>query len=36
MSVTAPRGFVAGGMHSGIRRDAKDLALVRSVERATG
>ncbi|HXY86172.1 MAG TPA: bifunctional glutamate N-acetyltransferase/amino-acid acetyltransferase ArgJ [Gaiellaceae bacterium] len=36
MSVTAPRGFVAGGMHAGIRRDAKDLALVRSTAPAVG
>jgi glutamate N-acetyltransferase / amino-acid N-acetyltransferase len=37
MSVTAPKGFVASGVHCGIRkRDRRDLALVRSLEAATG
>jgi len=37
VTVTAPRGFVAGGVPSGIRRNGrKDLAIVRSVTRATG
>ena len=36
MSVTAPRGFVASGVHCGIRASAPDLALVRSLPRATG
>jgi glutamate N-acetyltransferase / amino-acid N-acetyltransferase len=37
MSVTAARGFVASGVHCGIRkRDRLDLALVRSVVPATG
>jgi glutamate N-acetyltransferase / amino-acid N-acetyltransferase len=37
MSVTAPKGFVASGVHCGIRkRDRRDLALVRSLEPATG
>ena len=37
MSVTAARGFVASGVHCGIRRnDRLDLSLVRSVVPATG
>jgi glutamate N-acetyltransferase / amino-acid N-acetyltransferase len=36
MSVTAPRGFVASGVHCGIRKAKPDLALVRSLARATG
>ncbi|HET9673575.1 MAG TPA: bifunctional glutamate N-acetyltransferase/amino-acid acetyltransferase ArgJ [Gaiellaceae bacterium] len=36
MSVTAAKGFVASGVHCGIRRSRLDLALVRSTERATG
>jgi len=32
----APAGFVASGVHSGIRREQKDLALVRAVAPATG
>jgi glutamate N-acetyltransferase/amino-acid N-acetyltransferase len=38
MSVTAPKGFVAAGVHAGIRKkkDRRDLALVRSLERAVG
>jgi glutamate N-acetyltransferase/amino-acid N-acetyltransferase len=37
MSVTAAKGFVASGVHSGIRKkDRLDLALVRSTVPATG
>ena len=36
MSVTAARGFVAAGVHAGIRRSAPDLAVLRSVEPAVG
>ncbi len=36
MSVTAAKGFVASGVHCGLRRSSRDLALVRSTERATG
>ena len=37
MSVTAATGFVASGVHCGIRKSgAKDLAVVRSLPRATG
>jgi glutamate N-acetyltransferase/amino-acid N-acetyltransferase len=37
VSVTAPKGFVATGVHCGIRKgDRRDLALVRSLEPATG
>ncbi len=36
MSVTAPRGFVASGVHCGIRSSAPDLAVVRSMPRSTG
>jgi glutamate N-acetyltransferase/amino-acid N-acetyltransferase len=36
MSVTAAQGFVASGLHCGIRRNAPDLALVRSTGPATG
>ncbi len=36
MSVTAARGFVAAGVHAGIRREKKDLALVRSTTPGTG
>ena len=36
MSVTAARGFVASGVRCGIRRNAPDLALVRSTVPATG
>ncbi len=37
MSVTAPKGFVATGVHCGIRKkERRDLALVRSLEPATG
>jgi glutamate N-acetyltransferase/amino-acid N-acetyltransferase len=37
MSVTAPKGFVAAGVHCGIRKNGRrDLAVVRSLEPATG
>ncbi|HJV29889.1 MAG TPA: bifunctional ornithine acetyltransferase/N-acetylglutamate synthase, partial [Gaiellaceae bacterium] len=36
MSVTAAPGFVASGVHCGIRRRHSDLALVRSAVPATG
>jgi glutamate N-acetyltransferase/amino-acid N-acetyltransferase len=36
VSVTAAQGFVACGVHCGIRRSRTDLAVVRSTERATG
>jgi glutamate N-acetyltransferase/amino-acid N-acetyltransferase len=36
MSVTAAKGFVASGVHSGLRRSAPDLAIVRSLTPATG
>jgi glutamate N-acetyltransferase/amino-acid N-acetyltransferase len=36
MSVTAADGFVASGVHAGIRREQKDLALVRSTTPGTG
>jgi glutamate N-acetyltransferase/amino-acid N-acetyltransferase len=36
MSLTAAQGFVASGVHCGIRRERLDLALVHSVPRATG
>jgi glutamate N-acetyltransferase / amino-acid N-acetyltransferase len=36
VSVTAAKGFVASGVHCGIRRERADLALVRSIPRATG
>jgi glutamate N-acetyltransferase/amino-acid N-acetyltransferase len=36
MSVTAAKGFVAAGVHAGIRRNAKDLAVVRSTLPAVG
>jgi glutamate N-acetyltransferase/amino-acid N-acetyltransferase len=36
MSVTAARGFVASGVHAGIRHSKLDLAIVRSEERALG
>ena len=36
MSVTAAKGFVASGVHSGLRRSAPDLAIVRSTAPATG
>jgi glutamate N-acetyltransferase/amino-acid N-acetyltransferase len=36
MSITSPQGFVASGVHAQIRKDRKDLALVRSLPQATG
>jgi glutamate N-acetyltransferase/amino-acid N-acetyltransferase len=36
MTVTAPGGFVASGVHCGIRRREPDLALVHSMQRAVG
>lgn len=36
MSVTAARGFVANGVACGIRKRAPDLAVIRSLEEATG
>ena len=36
MSVTAPRGFVAAGVHAGIRRARPDVALVRSAIPSVG
>jgi len=36
MSVTAAKGFVAAGVHAGIRHSKLDLAIVRSTEPAVG
>jgi glutamate N-acetyltransferase / amino-acid N-acetyltransferase len=36
MSVTAAQGFVAAGVHAGIRRDRKDVALLLAASGATG
>ncbi len=36
MSVTAARGFVAAGVHSGIRSAQRDLAVIRSTTPAVG
>jgi glutamate N-acetyltransferase/amino-acid N-acetyltransferase len=36
VSVTAAQAFVASGVHSGLRRSAPDLAIVRSLAPATG
>jgi len=36
MSVTAPQGFAASGVHCGIRKEKPDLALVRALGSATG
>jgi glutamate N-acetyltransferase/amino-acid N-acetyltransferase len=36
MSVTAAQGFEASGVHAGIRRSGRDLALVRSILPAVG
>jgi glutamate N-acetyltransferase/amino-acid N-acetyltransferase len=36
MSVTAAAGFVASGVHAGIRRSGSDLAIVRSTTPAVG
>src|SRR5919199_3666376 len=35
-AVTAPRGFVASGVHAGIRRSALDVAVVVSTVPAVG
>jgi glutamate N-acetyltransferase / amino-acid N-acetyltransferase len=36
MSITAPRGFVAAGVHAGIRHSKLDLAIGRSTDPAVG
>jgi len=36
LTVTAPQGFVASGVHARIRKEKRDLALVRSLVPATG
>ncbi len=36
MSVTTAQGFVAAGVHAGIRRDRKDVAVIRSLPVASG
>ncbi len=36
MSVTVPKGFVASGLHCGIRRERPDVAVVRSTMPAVG
>jgi glutamate N-acetyltransferase / amino-acid N-acetyltransferase len=36
VSVTAPRGFAASGVHCGLRRSRPDVAIVRSLVPATG
>jgi glutamate N-acetyltransferase / amino-acid N-acetyltransferase len=36
LTVTAPQGFVASGVHARIRKEKRDLALVRSLASATG
>ncbi|HWN22280.1 MAG TPA: bifunctional glutamate N-acetyltransferase/amino-acid acetyltransferase ArgJ [Gaiellaceae bacterium] len=36
MSVTAPLGFVAAGVHAGIRKEKADLAVLRSTAPAVG
>jgi glutamate N-acetyltransferase / amino-acid N-acetyltransferase len=36
LSVTAPQGFAAAGVHARIRKDRKDIALLRSLTPATG
>jgi glutamate N-acetyltransferase/amino-acid N-acetyltransferase len=36
MSITAPQGFQAAGVHAGIRRERADLALLRSTVPSTG
>jgi glutamate N-acetyltransferase / amino-acid N-acetyltransferase len=36
MSVTSPRGFVAAGVHAGIRKEKADLAVLRSTVPAVG
>jgi glutamate N-acetyltransferase/amino-acid N-acetyltransferase len=36
LSITSPKGFVASGVHAHIRKEKRDLAIVRSVPLATG
>jgi glutamate N-acetyltransferase/amino-acid N-acetyltransferase len=36
LSVTSPKGFVASGVHAQIRKEKRDLAILRSVPLATG
>lgn len=36
MSVTSPKGFVASGVHTGMRRSARDLAVVATTVPGTG
>ena len=36
VSVTAAKGFVASGVHAGIRQSKLDLAIVRSTAPAVG
>ncbi|HEV2593282.1 MAG TPA: bifunctional glutamate N-acetyltransferase/amino-acid acetyltransferase ArgJ [Gaiellaceae bacterium] len=36
MSVTAAKGFAADGVHAGIRRERKDLAVIRTLGNGTG
>jgi len=36
LSITAAAGFVASGVHANIRKEKRDLALLRSVPQATG
>ena len=36
MSVTAPKGFAAAGVHAAIRKEKKDVAIVRSTAPGTG
>jgi glutamate N-acetyltransferase / amino-acid N-acetyltransferase len=36
VSITAAKGFVAAGVHAGIRRERPDVALLRSTEPAVG
>jgi glutamate N-acetyltransferase / amino-acid N-acetyltransferase len=36
LTVTAPQGFAASGVHARIRKEKRDLALVRSLAPATG
>src|SRR5947209_13422891 len=36
MSVTAPKGFTAAGVHARIRKDKRDVAIVRSATPGTG
>jgi glutamate N-acetyltransferase/amino-acid N-acetyltransferase len=36
MSVTAAKGFAAAGVHAGIRREKKDLAVIRTLRDGTG